>query len=120
MARNRDTADLIRRLNAIPAAVRAAVDPAVETGAKEIVARARHLAPEETGELQASIVYTTSSRPLSRTVEVRSDHALYMEYGTATNEQHRFFWPAVNTTKKRVKRRIDTAINRAIKKAFGS
>lgn len=118
MARNKDVADLIQRLNAIPNAVRAAVDPAVEKGAQEIVARARYLAPSDTGELAASIVYTAGPVPLSRTVEVRDHAALYQEYGTANQEQNRFFWPAVNTVKKRVRGRVDRAINKAIKEAF--
>lgn len=29
-----------------------------------------------------------------------------------------FFWPSVNTTKKRVRRRIDRAIRKAIEKAW--
>lgn len=117
MAR-RSADEIIKALLAIPKAVRDAVDPAVEKGANEIADRARYLAPVHEGKLRASIEVRKPARPLSRRVIVHDEAGMFNEYGTVEQEQQRFFWPSVNTTKKRVRNRVDRAINRAIKKAF--
>lgn len=118
MARNRDLVALDKAFKAIPREVRDKVRPAVQVGADEIVARAKYLAPEETGELAASIHTEPGPVDLAVTVVVDDEAALFQEYGTATNSQHRFFWPAVNTLKNRVRRRIDRAIGKAIREAW--
>jgi HK97 gp10 family phage protein len=118
MAMNKDAADIIARFNRIPREVRAKVAPAVVKGADEIVGRMRYLAPDDTGELAASIHRKTGDVPLSVTIETENDAALYQEYGTREMARNSFFWPSVNSLKKRVRRRIDGAISRAIKDAW--
>ena len=44
--------------------------------------------------------------------------AMAMEYGTANMHRNSFFWPSVNTLKKRVKGRIDRAISKTVKDAW--
>lgn len=131
-------ADLIAKaFAAIPKAVRARVIPAVQQGADEMVTRMKHLAPEDEGDLRQSIRKEAGPDELSVTVTagghlttkpVRNsekgnapeyDYALGQEYGTAEMPADPFFWPSVNSTKKRVRRRIDRAIGKAIKDAWG-
>ena len=134
------TADHIKRvLAAVPKAAKAAIQPAIDQGAEEMAARMRYLAPvapEDGGDLQRSIRVEPGPRELSATVTaggplttkpVRKsekgnapeyDYALGVEYGTEEMTAQPFFWPSVNTTKKRVKRRIDRAISKAIKEAW--
>ena len=118
MAKNRDMAELKRAFAAIPQQVKAAVRPAIEKGADEIVARAKYLAPTDEGNLAASIHKEPGPVPLSVTVTVDDPAALYQEYGTANQPQNRFFWPSVNTLKNRVRGRIDRAISKAVKSAW--
>lgn len=118
MARNRDLVALEKAFKAIPREVRDKVRPAIQQGADEIVARAKYLAPEAEGDLVASIHTEPGPVDLAVAVVVDDEAALYQEYGTATNSQHRFFWPSVNSLKNRVRRRIDRAIGKAIKDAF--
>ena len=129
MAKNPDLAALERRFAAIPKQVRAAVKPAVDKGGDELVARMKYLAPDEdaTGKLRDSIEKTPGPVELSVTVSAGGaattdskgdDHALNLEYGTKDMHRHSFFWPSVNTLKKRVRSRIDRAISKAIKEAW--
>lgn len=120
MARNRDLVALEKAFRAIPKEVRDKVRPAIQQGADEIVARAKYLAPSAEGDLVASIHTEPGPVDLAVTVVVDDEAALYQEYGVAANNQpqQRFFWPAVNTLKNRVRRRIDRAIGKAIKDAF--
>ncbi|UXT96532.1 HK97-gp10 family putative phage morphogenesis protein [Agrobacterium tumefaciens] len=131
------TADHIKRvLAAVPKAAKAAIQPAIDQGANEMMMRMRYLAPKDDGDLQRSIRVEPGPRELSATVTaggplttkpVRKsekgnapeyDYALGVEYGTEEMTAQPFFWPSVNTTKKRVKRRIDRAIGKAIKEAW--
>jgi HK97 gp10 family phage protein len=129
MARNKDLADLTRRFKAIPDKVRRSVQPAVDQGADEIVARMQFLAPDDeaTGALRGSIERTPGPVPLSATVSAGGqattdakgdDHALNLEYGTVKMRRHSFFWPSVNSLKKRVRGRVDRAISKAVKEAW--
>lgn len=133
MAKN-DLQDLLRRLDAIPKSVRAAVEPAVEKGAEEMVARMRYLAPDDpstpAGDLKSKIVVVNTGVPMARRVQAidknakGEDVAMFQEYGVLRGDKGRqqtaqpFFWPSVNTTKKRVRRRIDRAISKAIKEEW--
>ncbi|MBA1139362.1 HK97 gp10 family phage protein [Mesorhizobium neociceri] len=81
----------MKALDAIPKAAKAAIQPAIDRGADELVARMRYLAPDETGELQASIRSEPGPRPLSRTVFTDNDAALYQEYGTRKMPANPFF-----------------------------
>ena len=51
-------------------------------------------------------------------VNVDFDYALAQEFGTAEADAQPFFWPSVNTLKKRVRRRIDRAIGKAVKEEY--
>lgn len=126
---------LSKRLEAIPVAVRAAVVPALVQSGKEMAARMKLLAPEDTGALADSIVITApgqSTPPYSQpggsrvaeknqvlvTVgnsDVRYPHLV--EYGTANAPAHPFFWPAFRLTRKRAANRIKRAIRKAVKEA---
>lgn len=126
MAR-RDVAALRAALERIPAAVRAEIMPAIEKGADELVSRMRYLVPEDKGELKDSIRKSPGKVPLAVHIEAVDhtnrtpgfDNALAQEYGTAETAAQPFFWPSVNTSKKRIRRRIDKAISKAITRAWG-
>jgi HK97 gp10 family phage protein len=89
----------------------------------------RHLAPVDDGDLQRSIRKTplnemavrveaggeTTTRPVREGVSATFDYSLGVEYGTVDTPAQPFFWPSVNTTKKRVRRRVDRAIAKAVK-----
>jgi HK97 gp10 family phage protein len=113
-----DLANLAKRFAAIPDKVKAAVQPAVEKGGDELVARMKYLAPEKSGELRNSIRKEPGPVELSVTVVADAPDALYQEYGTKDMHRNSFFWPSVNTAKKRVKGRIDRAIGKAVREAF--
>lgn len=130
---NKDAARIARVLRSIPKAVKPKVKAAVDQGANEMANRMRYLAPEDDGDLKNSIRVEAGPNELSATVTaggptttrpVRAgqsaefDYALGQEFGTAETQAQPFFWPSVNSTKKRVRRRIDRAIGKAIKEEF--
>lgn len=137
MSSNKDAARIARVLRSIPQAVKPKIQAAVEQGATEMMMRMRYLAPTDDGDLQRSIRVEDGPRELSATVTAggplttrpvrksekgnapQYDYALGQEYGTAEMPAQPFFWPSVNTTKKRVRRRIDRAIGNAIKDEYG-
>lgn len=128
---------LRRRLNAIPKAVKQAVEPALVKSAEEIAGRMRMLAPEDSGDLKGSIAVTTPgastppySQPGGSTVagenqvlitagnsKVRYPHL--QEYGTTTAPAQPFFWPAYRLTRKRAANRIKRAIGKAVRDGWG-
>lgn len=127
---NRELADLTKRFKAIPQKVKQRVAPAVKQGGDELVARMKYLAPSEDGELANSIVATDGPVELSVTISAGGeattvdtprgpfDVALAQEYGTKDMPRNSFFWPSVNSLKKRVRSRIDRAISKATKEAW--
>lgn len=127
MARSKDVQALMDALNSIPDHVRAKIRPSIDQGADEMVARMKHLAPDDPAtngsDLKASIKKVAGKVPLAVRVEAsvpgEFDHALANEYGTAKMAAQPFFWPSVNTLKKRVRRRIDRAISKSISEAWG-
>ena len=136
MARNRDLDAVLRAFDAIPEAARKPIRAALDKGADEMVERMRYLAPEDDGVLKSSIRKTPLNEMSIRveaggeatTVKVRKsekgnapdfDYALAQEYGTVDMRANPFFWPTVNTTKKRVRRRVDRAIGKAVKETWG-
>lgn len=134
MARSKDLQGLIDALNAIPVQARKAIDPALDKGADEMVARMRHLAPDDPktsgGDLKSKIRKVRGPVPLAVRVQAidenerGEDVAMFQEYGVLhdTNGEHRaanpFFWVSVNSLKKRVRRRVDRAISKAISDAW--
>lgn len=127
---------LSRRLEAIPRAVREAVQPALIKSGEELLDRMQALAPEDTGALRQSITATPPggttpaySQPGgSRVVgenqvlvtagnsEVRYPHLV--EYGTAEAHAQPFFWPAYRLTKKRIANRLKRAIGKAVREGW--
>ncbi|MEQ1950557.1 HK97 gp10 family phage protein [Mesorhizobium sp. CN2-181] len=135
MAKSRDLISVQRAFAAIPKAARKVIDKALQQGADEMVARMKYLAPvddEDGGELLDSIRKEPGPDPLSITVTAGGptttrqtergpyDYSLAAEYGRQGEggEAQPFFWPSVNTTKKRVRRRVDRAISKAVKEAW--
>lgn len=126
---------LRRRLEAIPAVVRKAVEPALMKSADEMADAMRRFAPRDTGALIDSITVSGPGQTTpaysqpggSQTVpenavaitagnsEVRYAHLV--EYGTAKAHAQPFFWPAYRLLKNRAKRRIRRAVGKAVKEA---
>lgn len=135
MAKSAQLARLERRFNAIPKAVRQAVQPALLQSGKELADAMRALAPEDTGALKDSIVATPpgqSTPPYSQPggsriagenqvlVTAGNDGVRYphlVEYGTADTPAQPFFWPAYRLKKKRLASRIKRSISKAVKEA---
>jgi HK97 gp10 family phage protein len=123
------------RLDAIPKAVRKAVAPALIKSAEEIAGAQRQLAARDTGALMDSIAVTGPGEQTppysqpggSRTVgenqvaitagnsKVRYAHLV--EYGTAKAYAQPYFWPAFRLYRVRARRRINTAIGKAVREA---
>lgn len=138
MARSPQLARLTRKLEAIPEAVRQAVAPALEKSGNELVGTMRHLAPEDTGALAASITMTPggSSTPAysqpggsqvvpvgavaitAGNVDVRYPHLV--EYGTAEAAAQPYFWPAYRLLRKRSGNRIKRALGKAVRDGWRS
>jgi HK97 gp10 family phage protein len=116
-----DLASVLRSFKAIPPAVRKAVRPAIDKGADELVSRMQYLAPEGEGQLKQGIgkepIDELGVRVVASDTSTSGggDNALFQEYGTANMDRNPFFWPSVNTLKKRVRSRIDRAISKAAK-----
>lgn len=133
MARNKDLAAVLRAFDAIPKAARKPIAAALDKGADEMTARMRYLVPEDEGDLKRSIRKTrigdvavrieaggeATTRPVREGASVEYDYALGQEYGTAEMAAQPFFWPSVNTLKKRVRRRVDRAIGKAVSDTWG-
>jgi HK97 gp10 family phage protein len=130
MARSKQFARIERRLKAIPVAVRAAVMPAMEKSADEIVAAAKALCPVGDGTLRDSIGWTWGDAPegaivlastkggaLRITIYAGNDEAFYarwVEFGTSHSLPHGFFLPAYRLLKRRSARRIKRAVSKAV------
>lgn len=126
---------LRKRLDAIPKDVKEAVQPALVRSGDELSTRMKQLAPEDTGDLIASIAVTPAGQqtpPYSQpggsmtvpenavavtvgNTDVRYAHL--QEYGTAHSPAHPFFWPAYRLLKKRIGNRLKRAISKAVKEA---
>ena len=124
---------LVKRMAAIPKAVRDAVTPALKSSGEELASTMKALAPEDTGDLKESIAVTLpgqSTPPYSQpggmrvagetevlvtagNEDVRYSHL--QEYGTSNHEAQPFFWPAVRLNQKRIKNRIKRAIAKAVR-----
>lgn len=113
-----------RRLKALsdPASYRRIGD-ALDQGAAEIRDLAVRLAPEDDGDLRASIRVEPGKHELQRRVKAGDEKAFYarwVEHGTgepAPTTPQPFFWPAYRAQKKRVKARIARAARAAVKAA---
>lgn len=124
-----------RRMAAIPKAARAAVQPALLTGANEIAAIQRSLAPKDEGKLIDSIEVTgpgqqtpAYSQPGGSmtvpenavAVTVGNTNTRYphlQEYGTTHHAAQPFFWPGYRLGRTRAMNRVKRAIAKAIREA---
>ena len=133
MARSRQLARLSARLERIPKAAVAAVQPALLKSGQELVARMKQLAPVDTGDLRDSIALTPagqSTPPYSQpggsqlvpenavmitagNTDVRYPHLV--EYGTTKAPAKPFFWPAYRLSKKRITNRVKRAVRKAVR-----
>jgi HK97 gp10 family phage protein len=126
---------LQRRLEAIPKAVREAVQPALLKSGDELASTMKNLAEpsRDTGALIDSIAVTTggnSTPPHSQpggshvvpenavaitagNSKVRYAHLV--EYGTANAPAQPFFWPGYRLLKKKLNARIKRSITKAVK-----
>lgn len=130
----KDLKSLDRKLTrTIPERVRRRTRAAMEKGAEEIVAMARALVPEDSGDLKASIGWTWGAAPRGAmtiaesspadggeriTIYAGNDQAFYarfVEFGTQTMPPHPFFFPSYRTLKRRVKSRITREMKKAIR-----
>ena len=127
-----------RRMQAIPAEVRAAVRPALVAAAEDMAATMRVLAPVDTGALKRSIAVTGPGRAtpaysqpggssvvgeLQAAVTVGNTDVRYahlVEYGTARAAAQPFFWPAVRLHRKKATAKIRRAIGKAVRGRGGA
>lgn len=131
-------ARLNKRLEAIPKAVKKAVEPALFKSGNELSDRMKALAESsrDTGDLIDSIEVTPpggttpaysqpggsqTARENQVLVTVGNRDVRYphlVEYGTSKAAAQPFFWPAYRLTKKRLTRRIKRAISKAVREAW--
>lgn len=137
MAQSDQLRRLEKRLAAIPKAAKEAVMPSLVKSADELIGTMRQLAPEDTGDLKASIVATPAgqttpaySQPGGAAIvpentvrvtvgdtDVRYPHLV--EYGTSTTKPTPFFWVSVRLKAAQIKRRTKRAIAKAVKETWG-
>jgi hypothetical protein len=134
---------LKKRLAAIPAQVRGAAQPALLKQADAMAATMRALAPEDSGDLKASIevtpggsvtpaysqpggAMTVDSNAVAVTVgneEVRYPHLVEYGHGNGlhgtTVPAHPFFWPAVRLHQRKAKQAIKRAVGKAVRENWG-
>lgn len=127
-----------RRFASVLRNVKEVVEPAVVKGAEEIAATQRQLAPEDTGDLKASISVTPPGQttpPYSQpggsrvakdgeaivtagNAAVRYPHLV--EYGTADAPAQPFFWPGFRLNRTRAQNRIKRAIRKAVREGWNA
>jgi HK97 gp10 family phage protein len=138
MASDNGLARLQRRLAAIPVAVRDAVKPSLMKSGDELAGMMRQLAPEDEGDLKASIAVTPpggTTPPYSQpggsraanenevlvtvgNAAVRYPHL--QEYGTANAPAQPFFWPSFRLLKSRIERRTKRDLAKAVRQGWDS
>ncbi|MBN9335378.1 HK97-gp10 family putative phage morphogenesis protein [Devosia sp.] len=135
MAGDDDMARIRRRLMAIPDAIRAAMQPALDKSADEMVGMMKGLAPRDEGDLQASIQKEAGPHDLSRRIvaggerttrpvrdgaDAEYDYALAQELGTKEMPANPFFRPVVRSSRKKVRNRLKRAAAKAVRDNWGS
>lgn len=124
----------LRKLAALPKAVRDEVVPALRAGGDEINDLQRRFVPVEDGELRGTIRNTVNAAELKVTIEaggaattkpVRDgadasyDYSMAAEFGRRGQPAQPFFYPGYRLGKKRAKARISRAMNKAARKVAG-
>ncbi|WP_306113272.1 MULTISPECIES: HK97-gp10 family putative phage morphogenesis protein [unclassified Roseovarius] len=135
MSITKDSKRLEKRLKAIPGDVLDGLRPALVKGAQDIADAMETLVPEDTGDLQNTITVTgpndttpayaagggkRTAGPQQALVTVGSPEVRYghiVEFGSVKTEAQPFMRPAFRLKKAKVMRRIQTAVNKVIKKA---
>ncbi|WP_183871156.1 HK97-gp10 family putative phage morphogenesis protein [Rhizobium sp. BK491] len=136
MANDDGLSNLMNAFDRVKAAPRKQITKALLASGNELADAQRHLAPEETGALKASIAVTgpgETTPPYSQpggsrvagdtevivtagNTDVRYAHLI--EYGTSKTEAQPFFWPALRLLRKRLQQRIDRAGRKAVRDAW--
>lgn len=134
MSRLKGSKALELRLNAIPSEVLEHLRPALVKGAHDVADTMETLVPEDTGDLQNTIVVTgpnettpayavgggsTTAADNQALVTVGSPDVRYghiVEFGSVKTEAQPFMLPAFRLKKAKVMRRIAAAVSKAIKK----
>lgn len=132
--------DRLRRklTRTIPSSVRSRTREAMARSAREIVDMMEALAPHDTGTLKGSIGWTWGQAPSGSIVVAQSDggdtdmritiyagdqdafYARFIEFGTMNMRPHPFFYPSWRANRVRARRRINTAMRRAIRQGASS
>lgn len=134
-----------RRFRALPDELQKGVQKSVVRGAEDVADQARALAPGGS-ELQDSIMVAGPGKkvvrrgktsetlgPMQALVLVDAWYARFVEFGTKRHvnrgqfagtthpgtKARPFFWPAYRLTKKKVARRVKTAIGKALRRDAG-
>ncbi|QFS82343.1 HK97-gp10 family putative phage morphogenesis protein [Roseivivax sp. THAF197b] len=136
MSASDDAKRISARLGAIPTEILTHLRPALVRSADEVAGNMRALAPEDEGDLIASIAVTgplettpayadgggrRTAGPNEALVTVGDPdmrHGHLQEFGTVHHEAQPFMRPGWRLAKPRVERRIKRAITTAIKKAL--
>ncbi|MDY8111161.1 HK97-gp10 family putative phage morphogenesis protein [Fulvimarina sp. 2208YS6-2-32] len=123
MARTSDQLKrLQKRMAAIPLAVREAIIPALDRSADQLVAAAKHLAPEDDGDLRDSIRKEPGEHELQRKIVAGDEatfYATFVEHGTAETPAQPFLFPSYRLNRKQIEARIKRAVNKAVKDEWG-
>ena len=137
MSRLKGSAELEKRLLAIPREVLAELRPALVKGAQDIANAMEALAPEDTGDLVHTItvpgpggttpayasgggsVYIADNVAAVTVGSPDMRHGHLQEFGTVNHEAQPFMRPAFRLKKTKVLRRIQSAITKAIKNNGG-
>lgn len=114
-----------RRLKAIPFEVKRAVQAAIDQNGAELVAAMKRAAPEDEGDLIASIHYrkrdfVSQQDQLGGVVVAGDDEVFYarmVEFGTPLQVAQPFFHPIYRAYRRRMKNRRSRAARKAIKLA---
>jgi len=127
-------ARLQRRIEAIPSAIRKAVEPAVAKSANELAAVMKTMAPKDDGDLVKSIKVEDgyhalskavvaggelTTRPVREGADASYDYAFAQELGTTEMQANPFFYPAKRLMDKRIKSRLKRAAAKAVRDNWG-
>jgi HK97 gp10 family phage protein len=126
--------EFFNRLRSTVPGIEEAVKDATIVSAKEMVEKARALAPEVDGDLRRSIGYTVGQyRPANANVrgttarggenavtvhagDAKAFYADWIEFGTANSGKRPYFYPAYRLLRRKIKGRISRAMTKAIKR----
>lgn len=79
----------------VRAVIRARAAKKLDAAGAMVVARARQLAPVDTGKLRAHIGYTVRQSDLTLTIHADMPYSAFQEFGTRMHAPHPFLRPAI-------------------------